>query len=320
MNLESLKSKPLYLSPKNDITESLLSELNLQNISIKGFIDSFKEGNDIFKKDIICNDDYLVVYSPNYWQEIIEDINSKNIYILSIVNSEYIFTKLDEFNGYKKEKVIDFNTLEAQKKFWANQLKSYIEQNQDLDKEEYGYSWGDPENQNDTLGNYLSINNKLQSKINSQTTILELGTLGGKWTKYMLNAKKIICVDINDVFIKAINHRYSTHLDKFEFYISDGDELSGIKSNSVDLVFCIDTLVRVEKNAIFNYLKEISRVLSEKGEAIIHLPNSDIEDCRNRDFIDLNTREINEQAAKYFSSFEINFTTIVHGILLYVKR
>jgi ubiquinone/menaquinone biosynthesis C-methylase UbiE len=81
----------------------------------------------------------------------------------------------------------------------------------------------------------------------------------------------------------------------------------------------MDTLVRVEKEFIFDYLKEISRVLTKNGKAIIHLPNSDIQDCLNRNFTKLSTNEIINEVEKYFDNYILDSKTIVHGTLLKIN-
>ena len=71
----------------------------------------------------------------------------------------------------------------------------------------------------------------------------------------MLHAKKIICVDINEYFIDYIKSNFPKEaLRKFSFYVSSGNDLNGVKDCSCDLVFSMDSLVRVEKKFIYNYI------------------------------------------------------------------
>jgi ubiquinone/menaquinone biosynthesis C-methylase UbiE len=318
MNFEFLKNKSVYLAPKNNITEYISIKFEQEDIVTKGYLDNFKTGIDIKSADEINDDDYIIIYSPNYWKEISKNINTENIYILEIIKDKYNFTNVKNFNSYNHTFKVNHNNLEMQKLLWHKHLKEHINDNKDIEK--FGYEWGDPENEFDNLGNYLKINNYLQKLIKSDSIVLEIGTLGGKWTKYMLDAKKIVCVDINNFFIKAIKQRFNNFLNKFEFYISKGNELNGIESNSIDIVFCMDTLVRVEKEYIFEYLKEISRVLKPDAKAIIHLPNSDIKDCVQRGFTTLYTKEIEKELFKNFNSFTMDNETIVHGTIVFAKK
>ena len=317
MDILKLKDKNIYLSPKNNITEFYAKYLLCEDIKIKGYIDSFKTSEDIINKDILNDNDFILVYSPNHWKEIIKDLPKKNLYILIPKNDFLDIIHYTKFNSYSSIFNIDFNTNFIQKILWTSHLKYYSENQSDNNI--YGYEWGSPENDKDPLGNYLKINNLLQKIISPSSTILEIGTLGGKWTNYMLNAQKIICVDINSYFIEFIKEKFKSNINKFDFYISKGNELEGIPDNSINLVFCMDTLVRVEKEFIFDYLKEISRVLTKNGNAIIHLPNSDIQDCLNRNFTKLSTNEIINEVEKYFDNYILDSKTIVHGTLLKIN-
>lgn len=317
MDILKLKNKNIYLSPKNNITEFYAKYLLCEDIKIKGYIDSFKTSNDIINKDILNENDYVLIYSPNYWQEIIKTLQKENLYILIPKNDFLDIIHHKRFDGYSSVFNINFNTNSIQKILWTSHLKYYSENPSENDI--YGYEWGSPENDKDSLGNYLEINNLLQKIIFPTSTILEIGTLGGKWTKYMLNAKKIICVDINSYFIEFIKEKFKSNINKLDFYISKGNELEGITNNSIDLVFCMDTLVRVEKEFIFDYMKEISRVLSKNGQAIIHLPNNDIQDCVNQNFTKLSTNEIINEVNKYFDNYILDSETIVHGTLLKIN-
>lgn len=315
--MDQLKKKNIYLAPKNNFTVAFNNELKTFDIIIKGYLDNCKIDYDVIDKTLFNEEDVVIIFSPNHWKEIISNLNTKNIFILNVENKEFIVKSLSTFNGYKTIPELNYNKLSTQKYFWNNHLENFYTNELNMDR--YGYEWGDPENSKDELGDYLYINNKVQSLINSKSTILEIGTLGGKWTKYMLNANKIICVDINEYFIKVLNERYQDNLPKLEFYISNGNELNGIKTNSIDIIFCMDTLVRVEKEYIFDYLREIARVLNKEGKAIIHLPNNDIKGCTDRKFTEISTTEINTELNKYFDDFKLDSQTIVHGTLVYIN-
>lgn len=317
MNIHNLHNKNIYLCPKNNITEFYTKYLESENIMIKGYIDNYKKENDIIDKKNLKKDDVIIVYSPNYWKEIVKDFKKNNLLMLYNNNNSLQITPYKLFGGYDSSFVIDVNRNFTQKVFWADHLKKFHDKNEDF--KYYGYEWGNPLNDQDELGNYLKIKNLLEHIIPENGHVVEIGTLGGKWTQYMFLAKKITCVDINNYFIDFIKKRYPSNIKKIDFYISKGNELTDIKTNSVDVVFCIDTLVRVEKEYIFDYLKEVARVLKPNGKAIIHIPNCDIEDCRNRNFTEVSTTEINDNAKQHFNHYSLDSKTIVHGTLLKIN-
>lgn len=208
----------------------------------------------------------------------------------------------------------------AEKK-WERAIQEYDINNKEL----YGYIWGDPnaeqayEDNKKIIGNYLKIKEEyLLPYIHNYTTILELGCLGGKWTQYFLNAKKIICVDITEKSFEYIKHKLNT--DNIDFYLTKGNELKGVEDNSVDIIFSIDSLVRVEKKNIKAYFKEFSRILKVHGKILVHLPCSDIKGSVERHFVNLKKEEIvNLCQQNGFNNFEIDVNTINHGVLLKVN-
>ncbi|NQT24633.1 class I SAM-dependent methyltransferase [candidate division KSB1 bacterium] len=211
-----------------------------------------------------------------------------------------------------------YNSRKYQLEYWEKHLLEFSNSNNNPSV--YGYEWGDPDDPENVLGNYLSIKQKLIDSITDNMVVLEIGTLGGKWTRYLLNAKKIICVDINKYFISYIKKLFPESIDKLDFYISEGNELKGVIDSSVDLIFTMDTLVRVDKDYIYDYFSEMKRVLRPGGKIICHLPNSDLTDSQAKRFTKLNSAEIKHQAQKYFSDYSIDSKTIVHGSILFATK
>lgn len=184
----------------------------------------------------------------------------------------------------------NYSSIGKQKIQWGNAAKNNSEKI-------YGYTWGDPTHESSTdssgkiLGNYKKIKDEFILKyINENTTIIDLGSLSGKWTQFFLDAGKIICVDISTEGYDSIK-KHLKH-DNMEFYQTKGYELDGIESNSIDIVFCMDTLVRSEPGIIQDYLFEIKRVIKDDGRACIHLPCSDIVGSMERGFTGITIKEI----------------------------
>jgi len=86
------------------------------------------------------------------------------------------------------------------------------------------------------------------------------------------------------------------------------------------LVFSMDTFSRVKKRFILNYFKEIDRVIARGGEAIIFLPNSDLDVSTKRGFTNIDTNWIKDNAGKYFNNFTIDLDTFKHGCILRIKN
>jgi hypothetical protein len=96
-NINIIKNKRIYLSPYNDITQSLLKYIE-KSSNILGYIDNFKadKKNGIYSADEIAHEyDYIIINSPNFWPEISKYFPSQKI-LLQINNT------LIEIGEYKK--------------------------------------------------------------------------------------------------------------------------------------------------------------------------------------------------------------------------
>lgn len=144
----------------------------------------------------------------------------------------------------------------------------------------YGIQWGDPElrgwryalqrilHRGASPGPlYKVIDRYIRPYVTSDTTVLEIGCGGGRWTRYLIGARKLIAVDIDPVFFAPLRARFPQA--QLEFYQSSGFELADIPDESIDYVFSFGTFVHIEPDGIAAYLAEIKRVLRPGGQAVI---------------------------------------------------
>lgn len=179
----------------------------------------------------------------------------------------------------------------------------------------YGYSWGDPEREDDPLGNYLKIKDEFIVPNIKGNVVLEIGSLDGKWTQYCLEAKEIICVDLHEGGFSRLHKRWPDA--PIRTYLTKGDELKGIKDNSVDFLFTLDSLMRADKGVILSYMEEAQRVIKPSGTMCFHLPCNSQPDSVRRGFTSLSLEEIEEYCRLVdITHYSIDFSTVQHGILL----
>lgn len=304
--------KNIIISPMNDLALALQREVVIRGGKCTHFTDSFKQSADIIPTSQLTENDIVLINSPNHWQSISQSVKPAQSFVFSIQSDIENIEPADSFTGYQESNV--FNTLFGQRCFWENHLTEYMTGTPDFDN--YGFAWGDPEKEDDVLGNYKSISSKLQQMITPDSHVLELGTLGGKWTKYLFGAEKVTCVDINDVMIEAIGKRYPAQAHKVNFYISKGDELAGIEDKSINLLFCIDTLVRSSESIINAYFEEFSRVLSDGGHALIHLPSDKVPGSIERGFTNIDVENLLLKYQSSFSEIKVDTFTLTHGALV----
>lgn len=137
----------------------------------------------------------------------------------------------------------------------------------------YGRQWGDPES--DTVqpgvpGDLRAVvETYIRPYVPAGGTVLEIGPGGGRWTKYLLPAGRLILVDLNADFLPYLKRRFPDHQHKFEWYQTAGAELDGIPDRSVDFVFTFGTFVHLEPDDICRYLGGIRRVLRDEGTAVV---------------------------------------------------
>lgn len=153
---------------------------------------------------------------------------------------------------------MDKFTVEWNKEYQVNDFNKYNKLSG-----YYGNQWGDPES---NLKKFVKT--YITPFVNTNSTILEIGPGGGRWTTYFMPAKKIICVDINDIFFKYLSKRFQNY-SKLEFYLTSGYELNGILTESVDFVFSYGCFVHIEPKGINEYLKSIYRVLKNNALGMI---------------------------------------------------
>jgi len=103
-------------------------------------------------------------------------------------------------------------------------------------------------------------------------TILEIAPGYGRITAYLINiAKSLTIVDLNENCISECKKRFGNHIDGY--YVNDGESLSDIPDDSMDLVFSYDSFVHMHLDVIESYVKEIGRVLKPGGHCWLHHSN-----------------------------------------------
>lgn len=147
----------------------------------------------------------------------------------------------------------------------------------------YGLRWGDPEasrlrywflrlTQKRPPPGYLraALDKYLRPYVKPDSTVVEIGSGGGRWTKYLLEARKIFAVDVSSEFFPILEERFPDAKDKFVFYQTSGTELDAIDSETIDFVCSFGVFVHIDPEDIDAYLGEIKRVLKPGAFATIH--------------------------------------------------
>lgn len=217
------------------------------------------------------------------------------------------------FNYWLRKK--PSNKTTAQRQIWRDDLIRRTHFKQD-------FGWGvtsdaDFSSKDLLEKQYRSIVSLIKSRTTPQTVVLEIGAFDGNWTKELVACRKIIAVDLFDEAegkVRRRLHEASFHGD-LQFYKTAGDELGGIESASVDFVISIDSMVRVEKKNFKKYVKEVYRILTPGGSALIHCAAMNDTESLVRNFVCYWNCEIR----RIFSSFKIvnmRKDLLSHGIII----
>ena len=118
--------------------------------------------------------------------------------------------------------------------------------------------------------NYITRFRRVIANLGSGDKILNLGCGDGYYDPFLLKKfKNVVGLDVNkdDLTIAKNNNRSKN----ISYFLGDGEKLS-FKSSSFDAVICVDVLEHVKFDD--KIIKEISRVLKNKGTLIVTVPNS----------------------------------------------
>jgi SAM-dependent methyltransferase len=106
-----------------------------------------------------------------------------------------------------------------------------------------------------------------------------------KIIKILIAEKKITLLDIGsytNIFLplfKGFKNIYLSDLSPLarkkglKFFLLNGKDFRNIPDQSVDVIFSIETLIRVDKEILASYLTEFNRILKPRGIILCHVPN-----------------------------------------------
>lgn len=132
----------------------------------------------------------------------------------------------------------------------------------------YGLEWGDPEMSPPLR--YVR-DHFLRPYISPQATVVEIGPGGGRWTRYMLKAKKVYAVDYHQELLDELRSNFRAPV--LSYVKNEGDNFPGVPDRSVDLIFSFGAFVHFDIDLIGRYLRHMGPLL--KPEANVVLQYSD---------------------------------------------
>lgn len=198
----------------------------------------------------------------------------------------------------------------AESKKWEDALIKYMDQ--DICKAYFG--WGKEQEVLENKEFYFDFFLDLIGSTNAFSKVIEIGSYDGFWTQFLLKCKSIVSVDLfiksGEAIIRRIGDKQN-----FTFYKTEGYELQGLESNSYDLIFSIDSLMRCAIAGYEAYFKEFYRVLKPGGRCLLHLPLDTEPGSIKKGFSNLTQQNIID-FSKEFEKVLIHGLRISHGIIV----
>lgn len=134
-----------------------------------------------------------------------------------------------------------------------------------MDSDPYGMEWGDP----DVSPPLRYVRDHfLRSHISPETTVLEIGPGGGRWTRYLLEAKLVYAVDYHEELLEEL--RKTVRSGNVRFIRNNGTDFPGVPAASVDFVFSFGTFVHLDIDLIEAYLRNLRPVLKQDANVVLH--------------------------------------------------
>lgn len=145
---------------------------------------------------------------------------------------------------------------------WSKDLRLW---RRDHAGEPYGDQWGDP----DAVPELAAVRDRwVLPFVASHKTVLEIGPGGGRWTRFLLEARLVWCVDIHEEMFAVLRQRFGRR-PNLRCYRTAGTELDGIEAGSVDFVFSFGTLVHLDPALVEGYLRSLRRVVRPAADLVL---------------------------------------------------
>lgn len=108
--------------------------------------------------------------------------------------------------------------------------------------------------------------------LHSGTRALEIGPGGGKWTVRLApRVSSLVVFDVAEAMLERTKRRCEAEgFRHVSFVLGDGNALSGLADESLDLVFSYDVFVHIALEDTVAYIDDLARVLTPGGVAIVH--------------------------------------------------
>ena len=129
----------------------------------------------------------------------------------------------------------------------------------------YGLEWTDP----DVNPPLRYIRERFVTPyVSPDATVLEIGPGGGRWTRYLLAAKRVYAVDFHQELLDEL--RANFHAPNVTYIKNNGTDFPGVPDRSIDYLLSFGTFVHLDIDIIRQYLQNMRRILKPGAGAFLH--------------------------------------------------
>lgn len=133
----------------------------------------------------------------------------------------------------------------------------------------YGDQWGSVDDRDDLV----AVRKKfLDPFVSPDKVSVEIGSGGGRWTRYLLSCKELICVELNPEMFDYIRNRFH-HPKNVSYITTQGHDLPSVPNGSVDFIFSFGTFVHLEMETIAHYTESMSLVMKSGADLALQISN-----------------------------------------------
>lgn len=157
-------------------------------------------------------------------------------------------------------------SLELKKKYpgWNSVSQNRLTWNK-WNWNELGEEWTKSQGWKDKL-----VNEIIQKLIPENSSIIEIGPGGGRWSEYLLKKASVLdLVDISEKCLELCHQRFGNN-SELRYNLINEVKFNFAEDNSIDVVFSYDVFVHIDKEQITQYFTEFERVLKSTGRIILH--------------------------------------------------
>ena len=202
--------------------------------------------------------------------------------------------------------------IEWNKSYWIKDIQNFNEglsRKYHPNEKHYGERWGEVEK--DPI--LKSIKEKFVLPfVNEDKSVLEIGPGGGRWTKYLLNCKKLYCLDLNPRSLDYVENRFSSQTN-ITYILNKGNDFPNIPKNSIDFIFSYGTFVHFDIGVTVDYICNMMDILSNNSNIVIQYSEKKLKEGLKNDSFGVRNESFGSNTSEVMNKMVTDLGFLVHS-------